>query len=125
MASRPPLDLLALRMFGQVLPGILLQTDSQMGWRSLQPSEPHGLSWGVHASPGSPGTGPSFPAAESPLCPQQQVLSGCTAPLGASSCLQCDLGHRPLHGTMASACKFRQGAGCLWALLVCVVRTGH
>lgn len=80
MASRPPLDLLALRMFGQVLPGILLQTDSQMGWRSLQPSEPHGLSWGVHASPGSPGTGPSFPAAESPLCPQQQVLSGCTAP---------------------------------------------
>lgn len=42
MASRPPLDLLALRMFGQVLPGILLQTDSQMGWRSLQPSEPHG-----------------------------------------------------------------------------------
>lgn len=80
MASRPPLDLLALRMFGQVLPGILLQTDSQMGWRSLQPSEPHGLSWGVHASPGSPGTGPSFPAAESPLCPQQQVLSDARPP---------------------------------------------
>lgn len=32
---------------------------------------------------------PSFPAAESPLCPQQQVLSGLTAQLGASSCLQC------------------------------------
>lgn len=39
MASRPPLDLLALRMFGQVLPGILLQrTAKWAGGRCSLPS---------------------------------------------------------------------------------------
>lgn len=32
VASQQPLGLMALRMFGQALPGILLHTDSQMGW---------------------------------------------------------------------------------------------